>query len=176
MPKALTVWITINCGKLSSDQRTGKGQFSFQSQRRAVPKNVQTTIQLPLFCMLVRLCSKSFKLDFSSRWTENFKIYKLGLEDRGTRYQIANICWITEKDNILKNLLLLHWLHKSLWLCGSQQTGKFWEMGVPDHLICLLRNLYVGQEATVRTGHGTNWLVPNLERSMTRLYIVTRLI
>ena len=54
-------------GKLSSDQRTGKGQFSFQSQRRAVPKNVQTTIQLPLFCMLVRLCSKSFKLDFSSR-------------------------------------------------------------------------------------------------------------
>ena len=120
-------------GKLISDQRTGKSQFSFQSQRRAVPKNVQTTIQLPLFCMLVRLCSKSFKLDFSSRWTENFKIYKLGLEDRGTRYQIANICWITEKDNILKNLLLLHWLHKSLWLCGSQQTGKFWEMGVPDH-------------------------------------------
>ena len=109
-------------GKLSSDQRTGKGQFSFQSQRRAVPKNVQTTIQLPLFCMLVRLCSKSFKLDFSSRWTENFQIYKLGLEDRGTRYQIANICWITEKDNILKNLLLLHWLHKkplTLWITAN---------------------------------------------------------
>ena len=41
-------------------------------------------------------------------------------------------------------------------LCGSQQTGKFLKkMGIPDHLTCLLRNLYAGQEATVRTGHGT---------------------
>ena len=41
-------------------------------------------------------------------------------------------------------------------LCGSQQTGKFLkEMGIPDHMTCLLRNLYAGQEATVRTGHGT---------------------
>ena len=39
-------------------------------------------------------------------------------------------------------------------LCGSHQTGKFLEIEVPDHLVCLLRNLYVGQEATVRTGHG----------------------
>ena len=39
--------------------------------------------------------------------------------------------------------------------CGSQQTGKFFEMGIPDHLTCLLRNLYTGQEPTVRTGHGT---------------------
>ena len=44
------------------------------------------------------------------------------------------------------------------------------EMGIPDHLIGLLRNLYAGQEATVRTGHG---LVPDRERSMSRLYIVT---
>ena len=41
------------------------------------------------------------------------------------------------------------------WLCGSQQTGKFLEMGIPGHLIRLLRNLYAGQEATDRTGHGT---------------------
>ena len=42
--------------------------------------------------------------------------------------------------------------------CGSQQTGKFFERGIPDHLTCLLRNLYAGQQATVRTGHGTtNW-------------------
>ena len=50
------------------------------------------------------------------------------------------------------------------------------EMGIPDHLTCLLRNLYVGQEATVRTGHGTDRLVPNWERSTLRLYIVTLLI
>ena len=54
------------------------------------------------------------------------------------------------------------------------------EMGIPDHLTCLLRNLYAGQEATVRTGHGTvqigTGLVPNRERSTSRLYIVTLLI
>ena len=50
------------------------------------------------------------------------------------------------------------------------------EMGIPDHLTCLLRNLYAGQEATVRTVHGKNRLVPNRKRSMSRLYIVTLLI
>ena len=68
-------------GKFSSDHKTGKGQFSFQSQRRAMPKNVQTTIQLCSFHMLARFCSKSFKLGFSSAWTENFQMYKLGFEE-----------------------------------------------------------------------------------------------
>ena len=55
-----------------------------------------------------------------------------------------------------KHLLLLYWLHQSLWLCGSQQTvDNSKEMGIPEHLTCLLRNLYAGQEATVRIGHGT---------------------
>ena len=53
-------------GKLSSVHRTGKGQFSFQFQRKTMQKNVQSTIQLHSFHMLVRLCSKSFKLGFSS--------------------------------------------------------------------------------------------------------------
>jgi len=48
-------------------------------------------------------------------------------------------------------------------------------MAIPDHLICLLRNLYAGQEATVRTGHGTK-LVPNRKMSTSRLYIVILLI
>ena len=60
-----------------SSHRTGKGQFSFQSQRREMPKNVQTTIRLSSFHMLSRLCSKSFKLGFRSTWIE---MYKLGLE------------------------------------------------------------------------------------------------
>ena len=53
-------------GKLSSGHRTGKGQFSFQSQRKAMPKNAQTTIQLHSLHILAKLCSKSFKLGFSS--------------------------------------------------------------------------------------------------------------
>ena len=59
--------------------------------------------------------------------------------------------------------------------------NKLWkilkEMRIPDHLTCLLRNLYAGQETTVRTGHGTtNRLVPNRERSASWLYIVILLI
>ena len=53
-------------GKLSRGHRIGTGQFSFQSQRRAMANNVQTIIQLCLFHMLARLCSKSFKLGFNS--------------------------------------------------------------------------------------------------------------
>ena len=51
---------------VSSGHRTGKGQFSFQFQRKAMPNNVQTTILSHLFHMLARLCTKSFKLGFDS--------------------------------------------------------------------------------------------------------------
>ena len=79
---------------------------------------------------------------------------------RGTRDQIANIRWIIDKarEFLKKTLLLLYWLCQSLWLCGSQQTVENSSrefMGIPDHVTCLLRNLYAGQEATARTGHGT---------------------
>ena len=77
---------------------------------------------------------------------------------RGTRDQIANICWIIEKAREF---------HKNIYFCFIDYAkafdcvdhNKLWkilrEMGIPDHLTCLLRNLYAGQEATVRTGHGT---------------------
>ena len=52
--------------KIQQHHRTGKDQFSFQSQIRAMPKNVQTTVQLCLFDILARLCSKSIKIGFSS--------------------------------------------------------------------------------------------------------------
>ena len=129
-------------GKLSSGHRTGQDQFSFQSQRMAVPKNVKTTRQLGSFHMLVRLCSKSFKLGFSSTWTKNFQMYKLDLEKVGEpeiKYQ--HLLDHRESKGIPeKHLLLLHWLHESLLVCGSQQMVKILkEMGIPDHLTCLLR-------------------------------------
>ena len=58
----------------------GKGHFSFQSQRKAMPKNVQPTVQLHSFHMLARSRSKSFKLGFSSMGTMNFQMYKLDFE------------------------------------------------------------------------------------------------
>ena len=87
-------------------------------------------------------------------------IYSLNLllSQFGTRDQIANICWIIEKAREFpkKHLLLLYWLHQSLDCLDHNKLWKILkQMGLPDHLTCLLRNLYAGQEATVRTVHGT---------------------
>ena len=77
---------------------------------------------------------------------------------RGTRDQIANICWIIEKAReFQKNFYLCIINYAKAFDCMDH--NKVWkilrEMGIPDCLTCLLRNLYSGQEATVRTGHGT---------------------
>ena len=75
---------------------------------------------------------------------------------RGTRSYIANICWIIEKAReFQKNIYFGFINYAKAFDCRSQQTGKFLEMGIPDHLTYLLRNLYAGQEATVRTAHET---------------------
>ena len=94
---------------------------------------------------------------------------------RGTRDQIANTRWIMEKARQF---------HKNIYFCFIEyykafdcvDHHKLWkilkEMGISDHLPCLLRNMYAGQEAKVRTGHGTtDW-----KRSTARLYNVTLLI
>ena len=77
---------------------------------------------------------------------------------RGTRDQIANICWIIEKAREFQENIYFCFLDYTKAF-GCVDHNKLWkilkEMGVPDHLTCLLRNLYAGQEATVRTGHGT---------------------
>ena len=86
-----------------------------------------------------------------------FKILQAGFrKGRGTRDQIANILWITEKAReFQKNICIVDYAkafdcvdHNKLWKILK-------EMGILDHLTCLLRNLYAGQDTTVRTGHGT---------------------
>ena len=77
---------------------------------------------------------------------------------RGTRDQIANICWIIEKAReFQKNIYFCFIDYAKAFDCVDH--NKLWkilkEMGIQDHLTCLLRNLYAGQEETVRTGHGT---------------------
>ena len=75
---------------------------------------------------------------------------------RGTRDQIANICWIIEKAReFQKNICFIDYAKAFDCLDHNKLLKILQEMGIPDHLTCLLRNLYVGQEATVRTGHGT---------------------
>ena len=67
-------------GKLSSSHGTGKGQFSFQYQRKAMPKNAQTTAQLHSSHTLAKYCLKFSKSGFSNTWTVNFQMFKLVLE------------------------------------------------------------------------------------------------
>ena len=76
---------------------------------------------------------------------------------RGTTDQIANIHRIIEKAREFqkKHLFLLYWLCQSLCVDHNKLWKILKEMRIPDHLTCLLRNLYAGQEATVRTGRGT---------------------
>ena len=80
---------------------------------------------------------------------------------RGTRDQIANICWITEKAKEFQKYMYFCFIdYVKAFDCVDH--NKLWkilkDMGIPDHLTCLLINLYAGQEATVRTKHGTmNW-------------------
>ena len=97
-------------------------------------------------------------------------------EGRGTRYQIANIRWIIQKEREFQ---------KNMYFCFIDYAkatdfvdhNKLWKIlkkiGIPDHVTCLLRNLYADQEATVRTRHGTTGLVPNQKRSTSRLHLVT---
>ena len=82
---------------------------------------------------------------------------------RRTRDQLANICWIIEKAKEFQKNIHFCFIDyvRNIHFCfiDCADHNKLWkilkEMGIPDHLTCLLRNLYAGQKATVRTGHGT---------------------
>ena len=162
--------------KLSSGHRTGKGQFSFQSQRRAIPKNVQPTIQMYLFHKLARLYSKSFKLVFSSTWT-NFQMYKLDsekAEEPEIKFSTFVGSWKKQmnsrKTSISASLTMLKFL--SVWI--TTNCGKFlkrWEYQT---------TLSISQETCRSRSNSLNqtWnngLIQIFERSMANLCIVTLL-
>ena len=99
-------------------------------------------------------------------------------KSRGIRDQIANIRWIMEKaKEFQKNTYFCFTDYAKAFDCVDHH--KLWkilkEMGIPDHLICLLRNLYAGQEASYNWTWN-NRLVPSRKRSTSRLYIITLLI
>ena len=146
-------------GKLSIGHRTGNGQFSFQSQRKAMPKNAQTTTQLHWSHMLVKECSKFSKPGFSNTWTVTFLTFKLVLEkaeEPEIKFPTSSGSWKKQESSRKTSFSALLTMPKPLTVWITINCGKFLKtMGIPDHLICLLRNPYAGQEATVRTGHGT---------------------
>ena len=120
-------------------------------------KNAQTTAQLHSSHLLVMLKILQARLQQYVNH-EAPDVQARFIKGRETRDRIANTCWIIEKAREFQ---------KNIYFCfidyakafDSVDHNKLWkilqEMGIPDHLTCLLRNLYAGQEAMVRTGHGT---------------------
>ena len=111
-----------------------------------MPKNVQNITQLHSFHMLARL---------QQYMNKELPDVQAGFrKGRGARDQIANICWIIENARELQKMSSLTMLKPlTVWL--TTNCGKCLELGIPDHFTCLLKNLYAGKEATVRTRHGT---------------------
>ena len=110
----------------------------------------------------------------------NFLMFKLALEKvEEPEIKLPTSGWIIKKAReFQKNIYFCFIDYAKAFDCVDH--NKSWkilkEMGIPDHLTCLLRNLYAGQETTVRTGTWNNKLVLNRKRSTSRLYIVTLLI
>ena len=121
-----------------------------------MPKNIQTTAQLHSSHMLILKILQA-KLQQYVNWELSYGQAGFG-RGRGTGDQITYICWIIEKAREFQKNIYFSIIdyaeafgcvdHNNLWKIVK-------EMAIPDHLTCLLRNLYAGQEATVRTGHGT---------------------
>ena len=140
-------------GKLTSAHRAGKGQFSFS------PKECSN---YPIIALISHASKVMLKI-LQTRLQQyvNHEIPDVQADfrkGRGTRDQIANIRWIIEKAReFQKNIYFWFIDYAKAFDCVDHK--KLWkilkEMRITDHLTCLLRNLYAGQEATVRTGHET---------------------
>ena len=142
-----------------------------------MPKTAQITAQLHSSHTLAKL--KILQARLQQYLNRELPDVQAGFrKGRGTRDQIANIyCIIKKAREFQKNIYFCFIDYAKAF--DYVDHNKSWkilkEMGIPDHLTCLLRNLYAGQEATVRTGHGTtDWF--QIGKECSRLYIVTPLI
>ena len=139
---------------------TGLEKVSFHSfQRKAMPKKHSNYCIIALISQASKVMLKILQARLQRYVNRELPKVQAGFrKGRGARDQIANIHWIIEKAIEFQ---------KNIYFCFIDYAkafdyvdhSKLWkilqEMGIPDHLTCLLKNLYAGQEATVRTGHGT---------------------
>ena len=150
--KCCTQYVT-KFGKLSSGHRTEKGQFSFLSQRKTMPKNAKSNAQLYSSHRLANSPSKASTV--YGLWTSRCSSW-FWKRQRNQRSNCRHPLHHQNSKRVPeKHLLLFYWLCQSLCVDHNKLWKILKEMGIADHLTCLLRNLYTGQEATVRTAHGT---------------------
>ena len=152
--------------------------FSFQPKRKSVPKNVQTTAQLALISHASKVMLKILQARLQQYMNRELPDVQPGFrKGRGTRDQIVSVCWITEiAREFQKNIFCFIVYSEAFDSVDHKKPLKILqEMGISDHLTYLLRNLYAGQEATVRTGLGkTKWF--KLGKEYDKAYIVTLLV
>ena len=120
-----------------------------------MPKNAQTTAQLHTSKVMLKILQARLQQYVNRELPDVQADFR---KDRGTRNQIANICWIIKKAReFQKNIYFCFIDYAKAFDCVDH--NRLWkilqEMGIPGHLTCLLRNLYAGQKATARTGNGT---------------------
>ena len=145
-------------GKLSSGHRTGKAQF-IPIPKKGNAKECSNYRTIALISHASKLMLKILQARPQQYVNLELPDFQAGFrKGRGTRDQIANICWIIEKAReFQKNICFCFIDYAKAFDCVDD--NKLWkilkEMGIPDHLTCLLRYLYAGQEATVGTIVGT---------------------
>ena len=138
---------------------TGLEEVSFHSNSKGNAKECSIYCTVALISHTSEVMLKSPQARLQQYVNHELPDFQAGFrKGRGIRYQIANISWIIKKAReFQKNINFYLIDYAKAFDCVDH--NKLWkilnEMGIPDQLTCLLRNLYAGQEATVRTGHGT---------------------
>ena len=166
-------------GKLRNGHRTGKGQFSFQPQRKAMPKNAHTAAQLHSSHTLVKWCSNFSKWGFSNMWTMSFQMFKLVLEkaeEPDIKLPTSTGSWKNQESSRKTSVSALLTMPKPLTVWITINCGKFfkrWESQTTwpaSWETCMqVRKQQLELDMEQQTGS-------KQERSMSRLYIVTLLI
>ena len=156
VPSRCCIQYVSKSGRLSSGHRTGKPQSSSHFPRRAVQKNVLTIRQLHSSPVLVMSCLKSRMLGFSicEPRTSRYSTW-VCKRQRNQRSNCQYSLDCRESKRMPEKYLPLFHDYAKAFDCVDHTVETLKEMVIPDHLTCLLRNLYVDQETTVRTPHGT---------------------
>ena len=144
-------------GKLTSGHRTGKGQFSFQSQKKDNAKECSNHLTIALISHTSKVMLKILQARLQQYVNHELPGVQAGFrKGRGSKDQIVNICWIFKKARKFQEKTSTSALLTIPKSFDCVDHNKLWkilkEMGIPDHLTCFLRNLNAGREATVRTG------------------------
>ena len=137
---------------------TGLEKVSFRIPKKGNVKECSNYCIIALISHASKVMLKILQARLQQYMNQELPDVQVGFrKGRGTRNQIANICWVIDKAREFQKNTYFSFIDyaKAFGCVDHNKLWKFLEMGIPDHFTCLLRNLYVGQEETIRTRHGT---------------------